>query len=295
MSGDELEDIMGAFINKELDVIVCTTILESGIDIPNANTIIIENADRLGLAQLYQIRGRVGRSNREGFAYITYKRDRLITEVADKRLKAIKDFTEFGSGFKIAIRDLEIRGAGSIIGEFQHGHMEQVGYDMYCKLLDEVMKEMQGKNNIANGDTQEDIQIDINVSSYIPEDYIENSDIKIGIYQDIALCKNEEEILDVTDEIIDRFGSMPKEVENLIEIARVKNLCRQKGINKINQRQKSIVFYLSANFDMSKIDSLIKTYKQDIKFSPSALPYITYKIDENKPILKQVKEFLKNM
>ena len=283
------------FIEKKIDVIVCTTILESGIDIPNANTIIIENADKLGLAQLYQIRGRVGRSNREGFAYITYKRDKLLTEVAEKRLKAIKDFTEFGSGFKIAIRDLEIRGAGSIVGEFQHGHMAQVGYDMYCKLLDEVMKEMQGKKAIIEEEPQE-VQIELNVSSYIPDEYIENSDLKINIYQDIALCKNENEILDITDEIIDRFGTMPAEVENLLEIARIKNLCSDKKITKIIQRGSNIIFYfMEKEFDFSSVSKLIEIYKNKVKFSPSALPYITYKIDENKAIIKQVKEFLCNI
>ena len=295
MSGEELENIMLDFAKNEIDVIVCTTILESGIDIPNANTIIIENADRLGLAQLYQIRGRVGRSSKEGFAYITYKRDRLLSEASDKRLKAIKDFTEFGSGFKIAIRDLEIRGAGSIVGEFQHGHMEQVGYDMYCKLLDEVMREMQG-SKLPVEENIEDIQIDINVSSYIPDSYIENSDMKISIYQDIALCKNEDEILDVTDEIIDRFGSIPKEVENLLEIARIKNLCMKKGINKINQRERSVVFYFSnTEFNGEIISKLIAIYKNNVKFSPSALPYVTYKFDKEKPIIKQIKDFLKNM
>ncbi len=294
MSGQEIENIMMDFISKKIDVIVCTTILESGIDIPNANTIIIENADRLGLAQLYQIRGRVGRSSKEGFAYITYRRDKLLSEVADKRLKAIKDFTEFGSGFKIAMRDLEIRGAGSIIGEVQHGHIEQVGYDMYCKLLDEVMKEMQGEK--VEEPKEEDIQIDINVSSYIPDEYIESSDMKISIYQDIALCKNEEEILDVTDEIIDRFGTMPKEVEELLEIARIKNMCRDKKISKIAQKGSSIVFYFTAaDFDFENVSKLLEIYKNSIKFSPSALPYVTYKIDLNKSIIKQIKEFLQNI
>lgn len=169
MSGRELEEIMESFINHEINVLVCTTILESGIDIPNANTIIVENADRLGLAQLYQIRGRVGRSDKQAYAYITYKRDKLLSEVADKRLKAIKEFTEFGSGFKIAMRDLEIRGAGSMLGEMQHGHMEKVGYDTYCKLLDEVIKEMQGIEVVE----EQDVQIDLAVSSYIPDNFIE--------------------------------------------------------------------------------------------------------------------------
>ena len=214
--------------------------------------------------------------------------------MADKRLKAIKDFTEFGSGFKIAMRDLEIRGAGSLIGEIQHGHMEQVGYDMYCKLLDEVMKEMKGEK--VEEPKEEDIQIDINVSSYIPDDYIESSDMKISIYQDIALCKNEEEIKDVTDEIIDRFGTMPKEVEELLEIARIKNMCREKNINKIMQKGSGIVFYFEEKtFDPKIISKLISIYKTNIKFSPSALPYVTYQIDLNKSIIKQIKEFIQNV
>ena len=177
MTGKEIEDIMEEFIEKKTNVLVCTTILESGIDIPNANTIIVENADRMGLAQLYQIRGRVGRSSRQAYAYITYKKDKMLAEVADKRLKALKEFTEFGSGFKIAMRDLEIRGAGSLLGEIQSGHLEQVGYDTYCTLLDEVVKEMKGEEI----EPSIDIQIDLNVTSYIPDEYISDSSQKIEI------------------------------------------------------------------------------------------------------------------
>lgn len=164
---------------------------------------------------------------------------------------------------------------------------------MYCKLLDEVMREMQGGEIPKE---EEEIQIDLNVSSYIPDNYIENSDIKIEIYQDIALCKNENEILDITDEIIDRFGSMPEEVENLLEIARIKNLCKEKGIIKIIEREKSIVFYFSGKeFNMDSVSKIISSYNNKVKFSPSTLPYITYKIDENKSIIKQVKEFLSSL
>ncbi|MEI3396206.1 MAG: DEAD/DEAH box helicase [Clostridia bacterium] len=189
MSGTKIEEIMQDFIDKKSNVLVCTTILESGIDIPNANTIIVENADRMGLAQLYQIRGRVGRSDRQAYAYITYKRDKLLSEVADKRLKAIKEFTEFGFGFKIAMRDLEIRGAGSLLGEIQSGHLEQVGYDTYCNLLDEVVKEMKG----IEVRPETEIQIDLNVTSYIPDEYISDSNQKIEVYQNIALCRNEDD------------------------------------------------------------------------------------------------------
>ena len=303
MSGRELENIMERFINKEINVLVCTTILESGIDIPNANTIIVENADRLGLAQLYQIRGRVGRSNKQAYAYVTYKRDKLLSEVADKRLKAIREFTEFGSGFKIAMRDLEIRGAGSLLGEIQHGHMEQVGYDTYCNLLDQVVKEMQGIE-VTESDEEPEIQIDINVSSYIPDSYIDSSSQKIEVYQNIALCRTEEDIQNVIDELIDRYGIMPKELENLIEVARIKQMCRKAGVVKISEKknmldfqstQKSIVFYFDKNkYKPEIVDSLIKKYGYNIKFSTGIEPYVTLKIEKvaEEELLEKIKEFL---
>ena len=291
MTGRELEAIMEQFINKEINVLVCTTILESGIDIPNANTIIVENADRLGLAQLYQIRGRVGRSNKQAYAYVTYKRDKLLTEIADKRLKAIKEFTEFGSGFKIAMRDLEIRGAGSLLGEMQHGHMEQVGYDTYCKLLDEVVKEMKG----IQVQEEQDIQIDVNISSYIPDKYINNGSQKIEIYQNIALCRTEDDVQNVIDEIIDRYGAMPKELENLIDIARIKELCRKANIIKIAERMNGVVFYFDkSKYDPAIIDKLIKKYEFYIKFSTGIEPYVTLrtKHETDKMLIENIKEFL---
>lgn len=289
MSGRELEEIMESFINHEINVLVCTTILESGIDIPNANTIIVENADRLGLAQLYQIRGRVGRSDKQAYAYITYKRDKLLSEVADKRLKAIKEFTEFGSGFKIAMRDLEIRGAGSMLGEMQHGHMEQVGYDTYCKLLDEVIKEMQGIEVVE----EQDVQIDLAVSSYIPDNFIENSSQKIEIYQNIALCRTEEELQNVIDEVIDRYGRLPKELENLIDIARIKQLARKANILKIAQRENGIVFYfVKEKIKPEMVNTLITKYPMLVKFSNAVEPYVTLRIKENENIIEKAKEFL---
>ena len=291
MSGKELEEIMERFVAGEINVLVCTTILESGIDIPNANTIIVENADRLGLAQLYQIRGRVGRSNAQAYAYITYRKDKMLSEVADKRLKTIKEFTEFGSGFKIAMRDLEIRGAGSLLGEIQHGHMEQVGYDTYCNLLDEVVKNMQG----IEVEEERDIQIDLNVSCYISDTYIEVTAQKIEMYQNIALAKTEEDIADVIDEATDRYGTMPKEVENLIEIARIKMLCKEKNIFKITQRMNNIVFYFDPKlFNMDVVDTLVKEYKDNLRFSAGTEPYITLKLKDNnsKVILAETKKFL---
>ena len=289
MSGRELEEIMESFINHEINVLVCTTILESGIDIPNANTIIVENADRLGLAQLYQIRGRVGRSDKQAYAYVTDKRDKLLSEVADKRLKAIKEFTEFGSGFKIAMRDLEIRGAGSMLGEMQHGHMEQVGYDTYCKLLDEVIKEMQGIEVVE----EQDVQIDLAVSSYIPDNFIENSSQKIEIYQNIALCRTEEELQNVIDEVIDRYGRLPKELENLIDIARIKQLARKANILKIAQRENGIVFYfVKEKIKPEMVNTLITKYPMLVKFSNAVEPYVTLRIKENEDIIEKAKEFL---
>ena len=293
MSGKEIEEIMEDFVEKKSNVLVCTTILESGIDIPNANTIIVENADRMGLAQLYQIRGRVGRADRQAYAYITYKRDKMLSEVADKRLKAIKEFTEFGSGFKIAMRDLEIRGAGSLLGEIQSGHLEQVGYDTYCNLLDEVVKEMQG----IEVKPEVDIQIDLNVTSYIPEEYIQDSNQKIEIYQDIALCKNEEDIQNVTDEIIDRFGDMPGELENLIDIARIKYLAKALKISKIASKKTTVLITFAENQFSYDIPKLVKEYGNRLKFSAGIKPMITLEIGTNNEmkILNDVTEFLKTL
>ena len=293
MSGNQIEEIMQDFIDKKSNVLVCTTILESGIDIANANTIIVENADRMGLAALYQIRGRVGRSDRQAYAYITYRKDKMLSEEADKRLKAIKEFTEFGSGFKIAMRDLEIRGAGSLLGEIQSGHLEQVGYDTYCNLLDEVVKEMQG----TEIEPDIDIQIDLNVTSYIPDEYIEDSAQKIEIYQNIALCRKEEDIQNVVDEIIDRFGNMPAELENLLNIARIKYLAKPFSISKIASKRTAVVF----TFEQSKyeidLQKLLKTYKNRIKFSPGIKTMITLEIGttNERQILNDVTEFLKQL
>ena len=293
MTGNEIEDIMEEFVEGKIDILVCTTILESGIDIPNANTIIVENADRMGLAQLYQIRGRVGRSDRQGYAYITYKRDKLLSEVADKRLKAIKEFTEFGSGFKIAMRDLEIRGAGSLLGEIQHGHLEQVGYDTYCNLLDEVIKEMQGETVKP----EIDVQIDLDATCYIPDEYISDSSQKIEMYQDIALCKNEEDIQNVIDEMIDRFGNMPKEIENLIEIARIKILCKKLNISKVQGKKNFVLFIFEPGEINIDVDGLVKKYKNKIKFTQGVKPQITLALDNVSELkmLREVKEVLTNM
>ena len=289
MSGNEIEDIMEKFVEKQIDVLVCTTILESGIDIPNANTIIVENADRLGLAQLYQIRGRVGRSDKQAYAYITYKRDKMINEVAEKRLKAIKEFTEFGSGFKIAMRDLEIRGAGSMLGEIQHGHIDEVGYDTYCKILDEVVKEQKG----IKVEEEPEITIDINISSFIPDSYIENADQKMESYRNIALCRTEEDLKNIEEDLTDRYGKMPEEVVNLINIAKIKEMCKNSGIIKVLQKQNNIILYFDKDKCTLDMSELVHKYNDKIKFSTGITPYITYKVQNQKDIISEIENLLK--
>jgi transcription-repair coupling factor (superfamily II helicase) len=216
-----------------------------------------------------------------------------LSEDSDKRLKAIKEFTEFGSGFRVAMRDLEIRGAGSVLGEVQHGHFEQVGFDMYNELLNETIKELRGEKV----EEEVDVQLEINVSSYIPDDYIDNSSIKISIYQDIAYCTNDEDIQNITDEIIDRFGTFPPEVENLLKVAKIKVLCREKNIYKISERNSGILFFFDKEkFNIEIIDKLMKKYRNKIKFSPSQqMPYITLSgVDENNK-LQHIKEFLQEL
>ncbi len=244
MPPDMIEDIMIKFMEHEIDVIVCTTILESGIDIQNANTIIVEEADKLGLAQLYQIRGRVGRSSRLAYAYITYNKNKQISEIAEKRLKAIKDFTEFGSGFKIAMRDLEIRGAGNLLGSEQSGHIASVGYELYVSMLERALNDEKLGVGITNSqkDSNIDVKIDINVSAYISDRYISDLTQKIMIYQKISNIQTKEDALIVIDELIDRYGDIPKETENLFKVVEIRNKSREIGITKISIKNNYLVF-----------------------------------------------------
>ena len=293
MSGKGIENIMEDFALKNIDVLICTTIMESGIDIPNANTMIIEDADRLGLAQLYQIRGRVGRSDRTAYAYITYRKNKVLSEVSEKRLKAIKEFTEFGSGFKIALRDLEIRGAGNILGPEQSGHMAQVGYEMYTQLLEEAVKELQG----IDVDKPFEIIIDLKVSAYIPDEYISINSQKIEAYQDIANITEEEQISEVCDELIDRYGEMPPEMFNLLEIARIKTYARKLGVTKMMQNDDKVVFTFLDNsiFTDEKVQILIDNFKSKIFFSGHNAPVVTLKLQSKteSDTLKDVLKFLK--
>lgn len=278
MTPNQIEDTMLDYMNKETDILVCTTILESGIDIPNANTIIIENADKLGLAQLYQIRGRVGRSNRLAYAYVTYNRGSVLTEEASKRLGAIKDYSEFGSGFKIALRDLEIRGAGNLLGAEQHGHMMMVGYDMYASLLNKAIEKEKLKIDGVDSLEKNEIKISLDVSANIPNEYISDSVIKIEMYQKISNANNDEEIQNVIDELIDRFGDLPGETLNLIEIVKIRNKCKVIGIDEVKimgdfiwfiQKPKNHIKYMLTNdikrdilsFVNKTLDSIIRDIK----------------------------------
>lgn len=237
MTGKELENIIIGFLNKEYNVLVCTTIIETGMDISNANTMIVYDADKMGLAQLYQLRGRVGRSNRQGYAYFMYEKDKVLSEIAEKRLKAIREFTEFGSGFKIAMRDLEIRGAGNILGPQQHGHMAVIGYDLYVKMLNEAIRKVKGE--VVQEEI--DVEVDLPVNAYIPDSYIDDEIIKIEMYKKIASIENEGDMNDIKDELSDRFSDIPKSVNALISIAYIKTLCKQVGIEKIRMLKDEVI------------------------------------------------------
>ncbi|CEP41579.1 MAG: transcription-repair coupling factor [Paraclostridium sordellii] len=237
MTGKELENIIIGFLNKEYNVLVCTTIIETGMDISNANTMIVYDADKMGLAQLYQLRGRVGRSNRQGYAYFMYEKDKVLSEIAEKRLKAIREFTEFGSGFKIAMRDLEIRGAGNILGPQQHGHMAVIGYDLYVKMLNEAIRKVKGE--VVQEEI--DVEVDLPVNAYIPDSYIDDEIIKIEMYKKIASIENEDDMNDIKDELADRFSDIPKSVNALISIAYIKTLCKQVGIEKIRMLKDEVI------------------------------------------------------
>ena len=274
MNEHQLEDIMYDFINGDIDVLVSTTIIETGLDIANANTMIIQDADRFGLSQLYQLRGRVGRSNRMAYAFLLYQRDKMLKEVAEKRLAAIREFTDLGSGFKIAMRDLEIRGAGNLLGESQSGHMAAVGYDLYCKMLNEAVSQLKGKKEEADYATT----IDLDIDAFIPESYIKNEYQKLDIYKRIATIETEEEMDDMTEELIDRFGDLPKKVQQLLHIAALKSLAHSAYITAIEQKGKDYKFilYEKANLDPAKIPALLKKYGNNMIFKAEAVPYFLY-------------------
>ncbi len=274
MKEHELENIMLDFVNGEIDVLVSTTIIETGLDISNVNTMIIHDSDKMGLSQLYQLRGRVGRSNRTAYAFLMYKKDKLLKEVAEKRLQAIRDFTELGSGFKIAMKDLEIRGAGNLLGEKQSGHMAAVGYDLYCKMLNEAVKQKKGI------DTVEDcsVSVDINVDAYIPDSYIVNENQKIDIYKRIAAIESDQERSEMQDELVDRFGNLPRSVVNLLDIAYIRMLARTVFVVDIKEENRSLKLsvYEKAVYDNSKIPAFIQSFRGALQLRAGAKPYFLY-------------------
>ncbi len=239
MDEEELLQVWGRLLSGEINLLVCTTIIETGVDVPNVNTLIIENAENMGLAQLHQLRGRVGRTNRRAYAYFTFKRGKELSEIASKRLEAIREFTKFGSGFRIAMRDLEIRGAGSILGASQSGHLTAVGYDMYLKLLDEAVKERDGAEEAA----PKECLVDIKINAYIPESYVPSSAQRITCYRRIAMIKTQQDAMDVTDELIDRYGDVPKSVYGLIQVALLRKSAEKAGIDEIVQSGENLLFY----------------------------------------------------
>ena len=295
MREQELERIMCDFIDGEIDVLVSTTIIETGLDISNVNTMIIHDADRLGLSQLYQLRGRVGRSNRMAYAFLLYRRDKMLKEIAEKRLAAIREFTDLGSGFKIAMRDLEIRGAGNLLGAQQHGHMEAVGYDLYCKMLNEAVKHLKGEMEEEDYTTT----IDLNIDAYIPDTYISNEYQKLDIYKRIAAIESEEEMEDMVEELIDRFGDIPKKVEMLLTVAQLKALAHKVYVTAVEQKGDTYTFamYERAKVCPEKIPALLKEFRDDLAFKAEP-PMFIYrkkrinKRDKTESVLEVVKNVL---
>lgn len=295
MSETQLENIMADLLAGEIDVLVCTTIIETGLDVPNANTIIIENADCLGLSQLYQLKGRVGRSNRLAYAYFTYREGKVLDQVAQKRLQAIREFTEFGSGFKIALRDLEIRGAGNLLGKEQHGNMNLVGYDMYCLLLEQAVKELKGIETTEKPKTS----VDLKVSAYIPDGLIEDEHRRIDMYRRIALIESEEDKLEVANEFIDCFGDIPESVENLMETALIKSMASEIFISDITQKDDLVIFTFDSVVSAESIVDIMDVYKRKMMFSSGSTSYLSYKYDTDvlgniKIILQRLKNTIQN-
>ncbi len=289
MGEDALGDVMQQMTEGDIQVLVCTTIIETGLDIPNANTLIIENADRFGLSQLHQLRGRVGRSTRHAYAYFTYRPDKNLTEIAEKRLSAIRDFAEFGSGFKIAMRDLEIRGAGNLLGSEQSGHMMSVGYDMYLKLLDEAVLEEKGEAPKAP-----DCTADLNVTANVDKNYVSRGEERMDLYRRMAAIRSQEDADDLLDEIVDRYGEPPKGVLNLIDIALLRAKARAVGIKDIRQKSGDVMFTL-ANLNFEAVSALCADpdYKLRVTFLPNAKePTLRLKLSTGVDSLKQSKVFI---
>ena len=295
MNERELEDIMHRFIKKEIDVLVSTTIIETGLDIPNVNTIIIHDADKFGLSQLYQLRGRVGRSNRSAYAFLMYQRDRLIKETAEKRLKAIREFTDLGSGYKISMRDLEIRGAGNLLGQEQSGNIEAVGYDLYCKMLGNAIKKLSGKGELADFTTSIDLPLDAN----IPENYVKNEYLKLDLYKRISKIESQEGADAILEEVKDRFGDAPKAFLRLLSVACVKALAHQAYITDVKYIDGELSFKLwqDAPLKVDSLDTFMKSFNGDLRFvgSPQGGFRLKAKTKEQDELLEIASDALERM
>ncbi len=279
MKEAELERIMYDFVSGDIDVLVSTTIIETGLDIPNVNTMIIHDADKMGLSQLYQLRGRVGRSNRTAYAFLMYRRNKILKETAEKRLQAIRDFTELGSGFKIAMQDLEIRGAGNLLGQSQSGHMNAVGYDLYCKLLNEAVKRKKGEE--VHEETA--VSVDLDIDAFIPDTYITSENQKIDVYKRIASVSSKEEMDDMTDELTDRFGAVPKSVENLLRVAYLRTVAREVFVTDITQKGQQIELKVlpNAGYDPAAIPPFIAGYKGGLRLIAGAKPCFLFRLPQD--------------
>lgn len=290
MKESELERIMYDFVSGEIDVLVSTTIIETGLDIPNVNTMIIHDSDNMGLSQLYQLRGRVGRSGRTAYAFLMYKRDKVLREVAEKRLQAIREFTELGSGFKIAMKDLEIRGAGNLLGKLQHGHMEAVGYDLYCKMLNEAVKNLKGEKTLTDWVTT----IDLDVDAYIPDSYIVNEYQKLDIYKRIAAIETMEECEDLQGELLDRFGEIPRCVNNLLRIALIRAGAHQVYVTEIRGKKDGITFLMAkdAGIVVENIPLVLQNLGNDMSFSAKGDPSFFYRLRSTNIVEKDEEQML---
>ena len=244
MREHQLEDVMMDFYNGNYDVLLCTTIIENGLDVPNANTLIVYDAERFGLSQLYQLRGRVGRSSRQAYAYFTVRPDHMLTETAQQRLTAIREFTEFGAGFRIAMRDLEIRGAGNILGPEQHGHLATVGYDMYCKLMEETLNEVQGRQTVRELETRVDLRVD----AFLPAEYVAEEKQRMEMYKRIASVVTDEDRADVTDELIDRYGNLPPAAETLLDVSQLRALCNRLGVSQVTRGKEGLIMKVDERY-----------------------------------------------
>ncbi len=288
MDKDTISELWRSLVEGEIDIFVSTTIIESGVDVPNANTLIIENADKFGLAQLHQIRGRVGRSSRRAYAYFTFPKGKVLSEIATKRLSAIREYTEFGAGFKVALRDLEIRGAGNILGAEQHGHMQSVGYDMYMKLLNEAILEEKGEKAVP----RKECSVDLNVNAFIPDKYIKVPSQRIDIYKKIALIENVDDMRDITDELLDRYGDLPKPVIELLNVSLLRRIGSDAGMSKIERRASNLLLY-PVEMNAEIWTKIALENKGKILLNIGSHPYVSVKIEKNQDIFESIGSLLK--